>query len=82
MKDIAAFKEAMDKESKLYSKIGAIKDETDSQHIWAGGKIMHMYRKASMNFKPGMMKKVPSASSAFKSEYRDNKNESERKSDN
>jgi hypothetical protein len=52
-KEIVAFKEAMEKERNIYSKMHLVKDDLDSQHFWAGGRIKNMYGKTNMQFKGG-----------------------------
>ena len=60
-KEVFALKEALDKEKKLYSKMGVVKDDLDSQHFWAGGKIKNMKGKMNMDFKGGTILHDPTA---------------------
>lgn len=44
--------------------MGAVKDDLDSQHFWAGGKIKNMYGKTNMNFTGGLLQKRSTSMSA------------------
>ena len=72
---IIAFKEAMEKEKSVYASMGVVKDDLDSQHFWAGGRIKNMQGKMNMNFKgPALLqRKSSSVSQILRQESQKNK---------
>ena len=49
-KKVQSLEKAKTKEQVLYKNVSAVRDQIDSQHLWAGKKIKKMYGVTKMHF--------------------------------